>query len=405
MTTYPNRYYYLGPWQLKTNDMGTYWDAPNHTVGRIDLRPVVQTEAYGFFSTDTPLSNSDYIYFGDNLAGNVTGLQIDAWKTSLGMASVDGTTLFDVLWDTLTAHADPEGSIHAYPIMPTYLGVQELHLGGHSLIKSRQFQGEKDKSWKVVQKVLQDTFVRLDRLKKDKKCVDSLPAKVLGAWKQKYKISDENLFIPLGTDKIKAKRPTTSVSDNFNRSDESLDAGNWVETDGGFSVKNNAVYGPETGATAFPAAARYTTALSSDDQEVTATPKDAGKEYGLGGPVARFDSSGKNFYGALARDEGTRELLKVVSGTKSSLRLDTNGAFGQVIKLVCDGSSISLYSNGSLVFGPVTDTSITGNLYAGVLAHSNKYFPVYVDDFLAEDLVSTVLPIKQIYNYNLKMRS
>lgn len=394
MTTYPNRYYYLGPWQLKTNDMGQYYDAPNHTVGRIDMRPVQGiTETFGFFSTDQQSSDSDYIYLGDDLNSDLTGLQIDAWKNSLGMSSVDGISLLDVLWDTLTVNADPEGGLRTPPIMPTHLGIQELYLGGHSLVKSHKFQGEKDQSWPVIQKVLQDQYRNLDKQKQEEKCHTDLPEKVLGAWKLKYKISDEGLFIPGDLPRIKAKTPTTSVSDDFNRPNESLDAGNWTEVDGNWSLVSNAALGVDGDAASFPAAARYETALSTDDHFSIATPKDAGAAFGLGGPAARFASGSKEFYLGLARDgSGSRELAKFVSGAKTTLDSDAGGAFGQITKIKCDGSSISLYTNSSLIFGPITDTSISGNLYTGIIAHSSAVNDCYVDDFSAEDLVVTSLP-------------
>lgn len=404
MTTYLNRYYYLGPWRLKTDDMGQYWDAPDHTVGRIDLRPNTPSETYGFFSTDQQIVDSGYIYLGDDLYGDLTGLQLDAWKTGLGMMSVDGLKLIDVLWDTLTANADPEAGVRAYPIMPTHLGVLNLHLGGHSCIKSRQFQGEKDKSWKVVQKVLQDQFRNLDKLKENSKSQGDLQAKVLGTWKLKYKISDEGLFIPSDLPKIKAKKPTTKIGDTFEDAYKTLETHTASGDDGGFSwsvVMGSAGYGTIDSNTARlnpgdnHCLYRADEDLSSDDHSVQADLTESISN-AYPGVIARKDSSSTaTFYNArLSRLSSELSLYKYTAGTKTLLgtNVSVSVSLPDTLKIECDGSDIKTFWNTTA--GPITDTAISGNVRTGIYSYREANF----DNFLAEDLIATQLPKKFTFN-------
>ncbi|MEE9573508.1 MAG: hypothetical protein V3W20_10700 [Candidatus Neomarinimicrobiota bacterium] len=416
MPTYPNKYYYLGPWVIKKEiseyyddilkenieEIFEYYDAPDHTVGRIDMRPVSDiTEAYGFFSTNKPLSGADYINLGDDLYSDLTGLQLDAWKSALNMQAVDGLKLIDVLWDTLTANADPEGWLRTYPIMPTHLGIQELHLGGHSLIKTHRFKGEQDPSWPVVQKLLRENYRQLDTdLKedklKDRKLPDDLTAKVLGAWKLKFKVSNEGLFIPDNLPKIKSKKPTTPVSDDFDRVDGAIGA-SWNVLVGSFNVVSNEVLGGGVGRNI----AYYDTVLSSSDNYGQSDIRDNTSEQNgrpdTSATCRNSNTSGGNYYEANYNTESDAIdgyfLRKNVSGTITALDFGASGSGTKTIRCSADGSIIKMLVD-TVEELSITDTSISTGLYAGIFDFEGRG---YHNNFIGGDLVQGgLLPINFI---------
>jgi len=375
------RRYYIGPWILKQSERGEYYDAPEYTVGRVDLRGKSNSSnTYGFFATDRLLSNSDYIYLGDGLYNDLSGAQMEAWKTLLGMSNLNGTKLLDVLWDTLTENADPEGEQRAYPIIPTHNGQIELYLGGHSLIKSRVFKGITDPAWPNIQKVLRKDFKEITASVGK---TSDLPAKSLGAWKLKFKISDESLFIPDDMDKsIKAKKPETSVSDNFNRADGAIGT-NWTAHIGNFTVSSNAVL-PTGGAMNV---ATFNTELSSSDNysESVCSSYSSGPDSGL---MCRYNSGAYYAY--------WYENLSSSSGYKLTKFSGTETRLGSYSASTTGARTIKVYSNGSTIKGfvdgvekvSVTDTTITSGVRVGIHSWSVRG---YHDDFLAADLISSSL--------------
>ena len=120
------RYYYLGPWQQYTDDGGAaYWGAPAGTVGLVDLRPLSPVQTFGFFATAEPLNDSNYEPFGDASGTRLNALtmtpqQRAKWSSMLGINGDNwsGNRLLDVLVDTLTVHADPDGEERAKPLTP-----------------------------------------------------------------------------------------------------------------------------------------------------------------------------------------------------------------------------------------------------------------------------------------------
>ena len=69
---------------------------------------------------------------------------------------------------------------------------------------------------------------------------------------------------------------------------------------------------------------------------------------------------------------------------------DANGGvLQQVVRLECDGTSISLYDDGVLA-QTITDNSISGNLSCGLASHSVD--DGLGDDFEAADLAVAFIP-------------
>ena len=145
----PHNYLAEWQWNNETPERGPAWRPwfPEFKVGSIDLRPLAaQGEAggppqgVGIFAYDRPVSIPGSVSLGQDLNRPLSVAEKDTWKGTLGIAEpLEGNTLLDVLWTTLTDHADTTGRDRPRPLMPTVQGNLELHLGGYSLIRRARF--------------------------------------------------------------------------------------------------------------------------------------------------------------------------------------------------------------------------------------------------------------------------
>ena len=400
------RFYYLGPWIAPDAEIDS-WHAPEGTVGLIDLRPVVPSTTHGFFATDVPLNNSDYEPFGDAQGTRLEGLtmspqQRSKWASMLGIAdTIQPGTLLDVLWDTLTIHSDPDGVSHAKPIMPTSQGVLELHLGGHSLVKSARMPKNPldTPHWAKMQRVLQNDYLEAeataDKGKTQKERDHN--RKWLGFMARKYGLTYQaatDLLIPSGRPKVAPMKPETSISDDFNRANadpiSNAAAGwSWTEVSGtSWTVLSNTCRFVSQSSTI--RTARAETDLSGADHYaqlvVTAMPYDDAET--RQGPCTRFSSSAETCYaGALAlAAAGSKNvfLYSISAGTATQIG---NAAYswsnGDTVKQESNGSTITLYVNGASQ-SSVTDTAISAGTRTGM--YVRYVFNANMDDFAAEDL-------------------
>jgi len=376
-------FYYLGPWELSDDAEGKRWHPPEGTLGLVDLRPLAPTECFGFFATEKELG-SDYLFLGSQLDEPVKEDLAGKWASALGISRLEGATVLDCLWEILTVRADPEGGVRAKPILPTHLGMLELHLGGDSLVRSRRFQGVSDPAWPNIQAVLQaDYRVIYAQALKAESTDRTVHQRLLGAWQAKYGLADARLFIPSDLPVEVPIRPQTTISDNFNRA--TLGA-NWTAVDGTWDIYNS-VQLRNTAEVVIPATLRYdASSLSSDDHYAQITYLSASMTSKWMGPMVRFASDGETGYCARIHALGTeRNIYKDVAGTLTSLWTDANGGGPpQTIKLSADGTSISLYDDGVLA-QTITDSAISGNLRVGVASFSITRG----DNFIAEDLTVT----------------
>lgn len=112
----------------------------------------------------------------------------------------------------------------------------------------------------------------------------------------------------------------------------------------------------------------------------------------LYGPYKDAGSSGHN----LIKYNNAAETLLTVPDPSDP----TDWTANEVIALLCDGSSITGYLQGAVSAGPVTDTAIAGNKYAGVRVYSNNASNVVeADDWQARDyeprpLVMVMSPLR-----------
>lgn len=160
-----------------------------------------------------------------------------------------------------------------------------------------------------------------------------------------------------------------SYSDSFTGSDAGVLAGDltWTEiTDLNWQRVSNVARA--AGSTTAAAEARADSDTATDDFEVSA---DMTYTYAAGGNFrcavnGRKDSTGTRTYYHFGAQRNTGEdvyrLLHRVAGTATTLG-DSAGATSTTFspKLRMDGTSISGFVDGSLVVGPITDATISGN--------------------------------------------
>lgn len=375
--------YYLGPWVWDDSDPAApFYRAPTGTLGLVDLRPVAPVLTMGFFATNVALG-SDYESFGDGINRledvALTPQQRSIWSSALGIGAIVGNRLIDALWETLTVQADPDGGVICPPLMPTHRGVLELHLGGHSLIRSEQFTGPGHPAWPKIQALMQRNYrsIHTEAMRNHRGGPPpDVHSKYLECMRRKLRCPWE-LLIPPGLPQEPPRRPSTSVSDDFNRANGALGA-NWTETlNGGHTIVSN-----RARSAANDAISAYTgTPLSSDDQYSIVTA--VADTHGYGAVRTSVGASG-DAYGPRFRP--TLALIeKWVAGMRSTIASNAASlSFPLQSKMTADGSSLSALAD-DVEQASVTDTALSGIVYAGLASRNSTIFS---DNFEAADLVA-----------------
>jgi hypothetical protein len=369
-----------------------FWGLPPGTIGSVDLAPV-GAQSHVFVTSDKPFDPADVaaaIGDGTRLDSYVpTAAEATAWATLIGVTIQPSWTLLDLLWATLTAEADPDGVTRAKPIMPTHKGVLELHLGGHSLLRAEKLPDDPTThpAWPNIQRVLQNDYRAIQG--RDR----TLARKWLGAQQAKYRLTHESardLLIPAGLPRVLPLKPTTTITDDFNRADAdalgaSSEGWSWTEVLGDIDIVSNAASSVGVIQDNF---ARAEVDLSSDDHKSKIAVVVAGNRNRE--VYARFAAAAVTFYRAIHRNESTNtiRLFKQVAGTLTQIGTSINEtpAATPTLEIECDGSTI-IFRVNSVDRITETDTSITGNLRTG-FGNSGTQQQVSLDNFEAADLLA-----------------
>jgi hypothetical protein len=210
----------------------------------------------------------------------------------------------------------------------------------------------------------------------------------------------KNLFWAEAT--VRTKHSVT-YTDNFNRADGDLDGdtfsggtATWSRTGGAeFAVASNVAV-----ATNIPdnveQVARASAEVDSDDMfaEFTGITFNSAHNYLNMAPIARMHASLRNGYMALVESlTGSPSRILFTQGGEAILGSSAGDSSTSTLRVECDGSSIAYLVNGSIIIGPVTDTSETsgaGYRKAGMSAYASggNTSDVAMDDFSYGDLVA-----------------
>jgi hypothetical protein len=165
----------------------------------------------------------------------------------------------------------------------------------------------------------------------------------------------------------------TNRTDDFNRADSSSalgtpsDAGSaWVALAGTWGIVSNAAYKVANAATY--EAATLESSVSDVDVEVTLTQIGAAA---AGGLVARATDNSNYIMTQHDAGGGNIYLFKRVAGSFTQLGSTYSGGIipGDVLKLTCNGSSLTVYKNGVSII-TATDSAGSTNTKHGLFSHT-----------------------------------
>ena len=388
------RHHYLIPYTWLNAGVDSLWFVPHNSVGSIDLRPVPAMargglpQGYAFAVYDRLITDPAAIYLGNNLEGILTDAQRSLIKTALGLVTeVSSDRLLDLLWDLLTVHADAKGISFCKPLIPIVDRVLELRLGGYSLIRSEEFDLDHP-HWPKVLETIQADYreIRGNALAGRFRDRSGSPdtqyhQRWLSALMRKYRTDNYRQFIPSDLP-VEIPLPEGSeISDNFDRPDESLDAGPWAELVNNWKIATNVAStdGGDQGS------ARHNTALDSADQdsEVDLT----AFEFGAG-PCARFAATANTHYQCRETSSTNLSFAKTVDGVRTLL--STGQAITQALpdnlRVRVNGSTMQSYFDDVLKHD-FTDTAISSGSQAGMNCRGLDD----LNNFLASDLAASAV--------------
>lgn len=364
--------YYLGPWLW---DQAEGFMPPGAVAGAIDLGRLPDQARGGVDRpgclcwTNSAVLPSEYALLGE---GDCREIKVDGrlrsqWQSLLGMA-VAGDTLHEMIFHSLFGWSDPTGQTAPKPIMPSSEGWSDLVLPGHGRVKSERFEWGKSPNSGKIKLLLRAEFAELmDAAAKGKLRDNQHHRRVLDRWCEQFGIEDWREFVParLQKDVPGRLKHETSYSDDFDRADSTGLGANWGTSEGtAFNVVSNKA-APQS---ATRSAMRYASDLSSADHyaqcDVVVVSGDP-----RGGPAVRMATGAATYYYGWARNAASnnRRVGKIVSGMTTALSTFNGTAFTSgTLKVDISGSTLTFYENGTSIYSG-TDTSITGNLRAGMM--------------------------------------
>lgn len=388
--------YWIGAWAwIDSGNGGGYWQMPAGAQSALDLRspvacatPVTPTGVGLFVTPNATSLGAGYTNLGTDPTALLTVGQRAALRTLLNLPrALSATDLQGILWEAMTAQADPDGTDRMLPLIPNGRRY-ELWLGGQRVRQVVLDSG--DDAFLPFVLLLRRIYRQARQNSLDGLTPPNHYRKLLGYWVRKYGFH-YRLFQPADVPDESDLPPETTISDNFNRADAdalgtSSEGWSWTEVGGDIDIVSNKAQGtPDT-----PAYARAGSALSGNDnyaQCVVTTSSTSSLRQG--GPACRADSSAQTYYWASqsagAGTTGTLRIYKAVSGTRTALGTGTTQTkSGDTKKIEANGSTITAYNNG-VSAESLTDSSITSGVYSG-LVYERPNNLVQCDDFVAADL-------------------
>ena len=396
-----NLKYYLGPYVFDhqiARQLGLRaFVAPHGTVAAIDLRSEFERNetlgGCGIFATRENLP-SEYRLFGQGDIREIYPRESERaiFAGLLNMRWVAGDSLADWLWSALTVYADETGEERVKPLMPTTGRQVNLHLG--QTIRSQRWDVTRTE-FQTSHRLMQLQYQRARNETREGRYYDELHhRRVLDYWGHKLGYDrPQDILIPRGLPIETPVMHATSVSDNFNRANEALNAGPWAEITASLGVVSNTVQRDDNlGSLAY---GRHTTALSSDDHyaEVVVSKHDIVDAYA--GAAVRFHSgNGSAYFGWSRKKNGEGYELWSFTGGTTLTRLALTGnppATPFTLRLEANGTDLKLFDPAiSAVTPRVTATAVEGNLHVGLVVSGQLTSGSQgIDSFAGADL-STV---------------
>lgn len=412
--SYLNNYVYVGSWEwyIDEGDSEGYWAAPifDSVLGILDLRSITDMGQKGRFEGDSiccgvfvydrPILSSDLgldlelIFQGGFVNPDIKDVLI----TKLDFVdsfSPFSSTFEDMLWEIFTVHSDSTGLTGPKPIIPERdLGLR-LYLYGISVdgraIKEKIIVPEVSEEWQYIVKGIQEDYRELR---------ESLTNEKLGMWlslqSDKYNIGNYESFKPeeFRDDGIVSVEPKTTIQDDFNRGDGSLNNSEatidsvgqgwtWSVLVASINISSNIVVGVSAGV---DTVARAEEALSSADHFSQVDIVSMGASSLVNGPGVRIHESDITLYSAWSRPNTSvsHRFEKFVTGTRSELTGANESpapTFPGEAKFDIEGTTLTYFYEDVQKI-QITDSSISGNLYTGLTLRGSA---TSSDNFMASD--------------------
>lgn len=402
-------YLALARWQWWPDRAPAQWDGPPGTVSRLDLRTKAQIGAgtgVGLFGFETdPSGRPDILaVIGDDPAGIVGAGRRTALANRLGVTFA-ATRLQDIFHEYLCQHADPAGLARVKPIVPQDDLRLRLVETGMGIDLSVPFDVDDPEFAPNVLAMLREDYRRVRAACVAGELPATLHRKVLGYWCRKYRTSRYEAFQPADLTVEEPLQPATTFTDTFNRADANpissgtgqssvatyTEFGAFGRTPDWAIVSNEARAQSDAGGLA-----RADFDLSGPDQYAQAKLVNAvafNTDNRVRGVAARI-VAGPDFYGAdcvemFTTSDTWRSFYSdnggfTAIGTNTSL----NAVDGDILKLECNGSTITRYRNGSSQ-NAATNTSLSTGTRCGLVefaSGSTGATALRLDDFEAADL-------------------
>ena len=389
-------YFYIGTYIAEQNEYDLdFWQwAPEYDIlGWIDLRSIPQQaippSAGNTISccllglSDSPILDSGWLYLGSSV--NTLVADVRQIAGNLGVPPdtfVGATSISELAFMLLVSETNPRS--FRYPVLPNRnlvidANVYDIRLFNETLDVTAPY-------WDNIRTKIQMDYDRMRT--KSLERGDELYLKWLTLQERKYRVSYTEF---LGDNPDEGKRvPETTITDDFNRSDEELDSGSWNEQGADWDVSSNVAVNT-SGAGTGRNSANHTTNLSGDDHYSQAYMEYtsgccSGKYFGI---QVRF-ADANNFYMCGAQDGFTDipGIYKQVAGTQSVVATGTNTDYDSGATWYCevDGSDLEVDINSGSQVITGTDTSHTGNTLVGMYNNDGAATEDLWDDFVAEDL-------------------
>ena len=374
--------YYLTPWTWNTSEGLPFWEVPD-AIGLVDLRPPGQAgpgptpSGFAFAAFLNQITNPDAIHLGDSLAG-LQNKSVAETALGLGVGELVATTILDAVWELLLQHADPTGATRWKPIMPTRQGAMELHLGGHSLLRSETYSEAAhplvlDVEREDYRRVREDTLQRVTRGIRNR---DPLfHRQYLQSLVEKYGIPFER-FIPAGLPTETPIPHGSQIIEAWPTTGTTISSGQdnaWTEVTDDLTVATDGIHqtgNPDT----TEAWGRCDVDLAGADQDGKVEATDMVRAGGANpelGVTVRYAAAADTCYFATLRDASSDFIRLYQRITGSNTQLASAGitlSIPDQDKVSINGSTLKSFFN-TVEQSSVTDTAITGNTRVGVFSY------------------------------------
>jgi hypothetical protein len=381
---------------------GMAWRQPAHVVSAIDLRPlpaqgrIGAPDGFAFAASEGPLQIV-LAEGSDPREITTNSRMLDAWESTLGYRP-KGATLADLLFDHLTAGADPTGDLTCPPLMPNRQTFEVL-LNGR--IKRQAFDHRSPAGNKML-----DVRRRQYRKLRREHGESGHYRKVLGFWTRQYGI-DNRAFQGSEPDE-RPLQPETTLTESFDTANNTTLGPDqtWIEYTQDFAGGASSVADRfqitsqqcrNQSASGLAQLARVQADLSSDDHYAQCEIENISSTNDQVGVVTRFETGGNNnnFYVHRAQQVNDMvNLTKSVNGTWTEIQnvAQTPAANG-ILRGSADGSTLKVLYDAAEKISE-TDTAITGNLRCGIFFYDPDGTAVCLDNFVASDLAASLgIPI------------